>query len=63
MFYLFDKTSGGFYTGRAGDGWVAADRSEAFGYEGKGEAERKAALFNRNRILHGKIFEVVSENN
>lgn len=60
MFYLFDTTSGGFYTGRAGDGWVMADENEAFGYECEELAQRKADMFNKNRRLHGKYFEVVS---
>jgi len=60
MFYLLDTTSGGFYTGRAGDGWVMAEQGEAFGYESEAEAQRKVDMFNKNRRLHGKVFEVVS---
>lgn len=59
MYYLFDATTGGYYTGRAGDGWVMADASEAFGYESEDVAQAKADLFNSRRMLHGKRFEVV----
>ena len=47
----------GYYTGRAGEAWVSADRSQAFSL-GAGEAQRKAALFNSRAILTGLTFEV-----
>lgn len=59
MHYLLDITTNGFYTGRTGDGWVMADESEAFGYESAELAQRKADMFNKNRLLHGKNFVVV----
>lgn len=59
MFYLLDTTSNGFYTGRTSDNWVMAEDSEAFGYETEAVAQRKADMFNKNRVLHGKRFVVV----
>ncbi len=59
MYYLLDTTTNGYYTGRAGDGWVMAEQCEAFGYESEEVAQRKADMFNKNRLLHGKIFIVV----
>jgi hypothetical protein len=61
MFYVLDTTSGGYYTGRAGD-WsnvLSADLSEAFGYESEEGAQRRADTLNKGRLLHGKRFEVV----
>lgn len=61
MYYVIDTTSGGYYTGRAGD-WsrvVMADPSEAFGYETEEAAQRKADTLNSGRLLHGRKFEVV----
>lgn len=49
---------GKFYTGKAGDGWTSADKAEAFGYAGRGEADRKAAQFNKASALHGLTFSV-----
>lgn len=56
MFVLSSASK--FYTGRAGDGWVSADQSEAFTYSARAEAERKAAQFNRMTALHGMSFTV-----
>lgn len=64
MFYVLDTTSGGYYTGCAGD-WdkvLSADPSEAFGYETEEGAQRRADNLNKTRILHGRIFEVVESN-
>jgi hypothetical protein len=47
-----------FYTGRADAGWISEDKNQAFEYGGKGEAERKAEIFNRNTILHSRHFIV-----
>lgn len=61
MFYVLDTTSGGYYTGRAGD-WsqiVMADPSEAFGYETEEAAQRRADNLNAGRKLHGRNFQVV----
>lgn len=38
-----------FYTGRAGQGWLSADKAEAFGYEALEGARRKAMTFNRQQ--------------
>lgn len=51
-------SSAGFYTGRAGQAWVAADKAEAFAFTSRVEAERKATLFNGRTILHGLTFTV-----
>lgn len=53
MFVL--SCSAGFYTGRAGQAWVGAD---AFAFATRGEADRKAALFNGRAVLHGLTFVV-----
>jgi len=58
MSHVLRTNSGLFYTGRAGDKWISADRAEAFSYEGKGEADRKACGFNRTSRLHGYTFHV-----
>jgi len=47
-----------FYNGRAGAGWVSADRAEVFEYSQEG-ARRKALLFNRATQLHGLWFIAV----
>lgn len=56
MFVL--STTAGFYTGRAGPAWVDANRAEAFTFATRGEAQRKAALFNGRSALHGLTFSV-----
>lgn len=48
-----------FYTGRAGDGWVSADRSEAFAYT-ELRARRIAQTFNGQEPLHGMWFIAVN---
>jgi len=48
-----------FYTGRAGAGWVSADKAEAFPYFNLEGARRKAMLFNKNMPLHGLRFLAV----
>lgn len=58
MPYVLRTTSGMFYTGRAGEGWLSPRREDAFTYAGKGEADRKAATFNRATLLHRHTFEV-----
>lgn len=58
--FLIVTTTRQFYTGRAGDFWVSAEKSEAFAYDSAAEAERKAAGFNRMTALHGLTFEVVA---
>ena len=55
MTYAVQASNGKFYTGRAGEGWLG---DEAFTY-GKEGAEYKAALFNRNTLLHGLTFKAV----
>lgn len=48
-----------FYTGKAGAGWVVShdtDRAEAFRYQTKEAAQRKAATFNRMTEIHGLRF-------
>lgn len=39
-----------YYTGRAGEGFVSNALSDAFVYEMKKGAERKAAVFNQWRV-------------
>jgi hypothetical protein len=51
----------GWYSGRAGPGWIDADRKEAFIYRGEIEAGARAAGFNRNSSLHGCKFIVERE--
>ena len=36
-----------YYTGRAGEEWLSADRAAAFVYATSGEAERKCDMFQR----------------
>jgi len=60
MSFLVAKRPSGetvFYTGRAGEGWVSSDRTEAFSL-GAGEAEHKADLFNKRTALTGLTFNV-----
>jgi hypothetical protein len=42
-----------YYTGRAGEGWMSADRRAAFIFASKTEAERKAAIFTNFAPIHG----------
>jgi len=46
----------GWYTGKAGEGWVSADKADAFVYRGWEAASRKATLHNRFTALHGWHF-------
>lgn len=48
-----------YYTGRAGEGWVSANRAEAFaGYSLEG-ARRKALQLNRHTDGHGVRFVAI----
>ena len=38
-----------YYTGRAGAGWLSANRVDAFAYRTEAEAERKARIFMRQQ--------------
>ena len=44
----------GFYTGKAGPEWVNNQVGNAFAYRSIEEARRKATLFNRNEVDHGR---------
>ncbi len=59
IFILFANLNGQklFWTGRAGEAWVSADRAEAFAVSWD-EAHRKAELFNQASSLHSMTFEV-----
>ena len=59
IFILFANLNGQklYWTGRAGEAWVSADRSEAFAVSWD-EAHRKAELFNQASSLHSMTFEV-----
>jgi len=48
-----------FYTGRAGDGWVSVDITNAFTYESLDGARNQGKRFNRNERLHGLWFIAV----
>lgn len=50
-------TTGLVYNGKAGEGWLSANKSEAFTY-GKEGAEYKAAQFNKFSAIHGHTFKV-----
>jgi len=47
-----------FYTGRAGEAYVSADRAEAFGYSSFAEAARRQDTLNRAAPLTGRFFRV-----
>jgi len=47
-----------YYTGRAGEGWVSPDRSEAFIFSSWEHASGRCAAFNKYQPVHGLIFEV-----
>lgn len=55
MFVLL-ASNGSFYNGKAGNGWLSANVSEAFDYSTREAAERKAEMFNRATCLHGLTF-------
>lgn len=55
--FILRTDCGKVYTGRAGEGWVSANDAEAFRM-GRGEAERKAAMFNERTMLHRLTFNV-----
>jgi hypothetical protein len=59
MFILSANSNSAFYTGRAGCGWVAPDKAEAFAYASRSEAERRAEHFNRWFGFHGLTFVAV----
>jgi hypothetical protein len=56
--FVVAASSRKFYTGRAGEAWLSANKAEAFAYASKEEAARKAALFNGATLLHGETFAV-----
>ncbi len=45
-----------FYTGKAGDGWVASNKDASFGYVSQDVARSKATLFNSRVALTGIWF-------
>lgn len=45
-----------FYNGKAGPQWLTKNRGEAFLYQTKEAAQRKAIMFNRAIELHGLRF-------
>jgi len=47
-----------YYTGRAGEGWVSPDASEAFTFNSWEHASGRAAAFNKYQPVHGLTFEV-----
>lgn len=49
-----------YYTGRAGDGWISPEKSEAFQYA-LPHARQRAVQFNRNTSLHGIHFMGIKE--
>lgn len=55
-------SNGKFYTGKAGEGWLASASCKAFTYSQEG-AEAKAATFNKyNGPLCGLTFKAVTLN-
>ena len=59
MTHFVQASNGTFYTGRAGAGWLSANKAEAFAYSSEGAA-RKAELFNVNSgPLCGLTFKAV----
>jgi hypothetical protein len=46
----------GYYTGKAGPEWVSNKLENAFTYESKEVAQRKATLHNRFESVHGMRF-------
>ena len=57
MFVLMTQ-NGQYYTGRAGEGWVSADKAEAFAYSEFGAACAKQETFNKRSSLTGLLFQV-----
>lgn len=45
-----------FYNGKAGSAWITPIRQEAFGYDSREAAQRKAKLFNEMTPVHGLRF-------
>ena len=45
-----------FYTGRAGDGWLATSEADAFGYTSLEGARNRAKNLNRMTAIHGWLF-------
>ena len=45
-----------FYNGKAGDAWLTDVRADAFGYQTREAAQRKAKLFNEMTGIHGQRF-------
>lgn len=59
MFIIRGITNEGkevFYTGKAGEWFANPIKGEAFTYETKEAAQRKAVMFNHNTFLHGIHF-------
>ena len=45
-----------YYTGRTGEGWISTDPKEAFVYQSRYVADRKAALINKGTWIHRVAF-------
>lgn len=48
-----------FYTGKAGEGWVAPNREASLGYVSQSQAREKAKLFNGRVALTGLWFVAI----
>lgn len=45
-----------FYNGKAGAAWISDNRADAFRYQTKEAAQRKALMFNKMTAIHGLRF-------
>ena len=58
-YYLRSRDRDGneaFYNGKAGPAWITTNREDAFRYQTKEAAQRKALVFNRMTDIHGLRF-------
>ena len=57
---LDQNGSESYYTGKAGKNWISINRDDAFLYQSKEAAQRKATAFNRMTEIHGLRFIVLA---